>query len=79
MFVLVLSMNIPAVDDSSLIGMKFQAAFLQPVRESFFRILRLLETAAMDQSVIGVPAEGQTRKIPCHPAIKSVVQVEIRQ
>lgn len=58
LFVLVVSMNILAVDDPCLIGMKFQTTFLQPLRESLFHILRLLETAAVDQSVISVPAEG---------------------
>ena len=73
------SMNVLAIDDPRLIGMKFQATFLEPLRESFFHILRLLETAAVDQSVIGVPAEGQSRILLRHPSIEGVVQVEIRQ
>lgn len=39
--------------------MNFEAAFLQPLREPFFHILRLLQTAAVNQSVIAIPAEGQ--------------------
>ena len=77
--VLLLPMNILAVDDMRLIGMKLQTAFFQPLRQCCFYILGLLETAAVDQCVIGVPTEGQSRVLSRHPAIEGVVQVQIRQ
>ena len=57
-FMFLLSMNILAIDHLGLVGMKFQAAVLPSLRQSFLYIARLLQTATMDQSVIGVPAEG---------------------
>src|SRR4051812_34580315 len=55
--VLLLPMKVLAVDDMCLIGMKLQTAFFQPLREFCFHVLRLLETAAVDQCVISVPTE----------------------
>ena len=61
-FMFLLSMNILAIDHLGLVGMKFQAAVLQSLRQSFLYRARLLQTATMDQSVIGVPAEGSFGK-----------------
>src|SRR5205085_12276193 len=68
--VLLLSMKVLAVDDVCLIGMKLQTAFFQPSRQFCVQILRLLETAAVDQCVISVPTEGQSRVLSRHPSIE---------
>jgi hypothetical protein len=61
----------PMVENPCLDGMKLQAAFFQPLREPFSNVLRLFQTATVNQSIIRVSAKGQTRKLNRHPTIET--------
>ncbi len=58
--VLLLSLNVLAIDNRCLLRMKFQAAFSEPLRETCLHELRLFERATVDQTIIGVSTVGAT-------------------
>ena len=76
---LLLPVDIPAVDHFGLIGMKFQATVFQPALQPFPDGACLLQAVAMDESVIGVSAKGDARKVSRHPPVERIMKEQVRQ
>ena len=70
-------MFVLAVDHFGLIGMKLQSTVIQSIRKSLLEVMRLLEAAAMYQSVVCVSAKRQFREIRHHPPVECIVQKQI--
>jgi hypothetical protein len=79
MLIVLLSMNILAIDHPGFLGMKFQATLLQASLKPMPEIQRLFQSPAMDQPIISVPAKWKLGKMSRHPAVKRIVKEEVCQ
>src|SRR3954453_1014892 len=77
--VLALPVTILAVDDLGLLRMKFQTAFRQARPDRLQQLLRLSLALGVDDHIIRIALELDTRVVPPHPVIERVMQKEIRQ
>jgi hypothetical protein len=57
--------------------MKLQTALLKTATDSIQHRTRFLLRPAMDDGIVRVPLESDTREVPLHPDIERVVQKEI--
>jgi hypothetical protein len=78
-FVLPTPIIILAVDNPGLRGMKFQAALPKPIPDGSQHCLCLTLAPAMDNGIVRVALERDTRVIPPHPLIKRIVQEQVGQ
>ena len=65
--------------DPGLRRVEFQLAFLESLFKGFFQRKRLRFRATMDNAIIGIAAERQSRIVPLHPGIKHPVEEEVSQ
>jgi len=56
--------------------MKLQTALLKTATDSIQHRTRFLLRPAMDDGIVRVPLESDTREVPLHPDIERVVQKE---
>src|ERR1700688_285196 len=68
-----------AVDNLCLLRMKCQPAFSEPHLKRCAQCPRLLLTATMADSIVGIALEGDGRMVPVHPQVERIMQKEIRQ
>jgi hypothetical protein len=69
-----LSIDIPAIDYLGFIRMKFQTAFIESTGKFIFQVLRLPETATVNQSIISISAKWYLRKVLGHPPIECIME-----
>src|SRR3954451_15753277 len=74
--VLALPVTILAVDDLGLLRMKFQTALRQALPDRLQQLLRLSLALGVDDHIIRIALELDTRAVPPHPVIERVMQKE---
>lgn len=68
-----------AVHDTRLVGVDLQSALQKPFGDPFQDVFRLATAATMQQSIVGVTAEGNSWHLASDPGIECVVQKQVGQ
>jgi len=68
-----------AVDNLGLLRMELQSTIREALLQRIFQMFGLLPCAAVTNTIIGVPLEGNARIVPLHPRIEGIVQEQVRQ
>ena len=59
--------------------MQLQPTCRKPLRNSLFQAVSLCFISAMANHIVRVTLERDGRKLPAHPKIEGIVEIEIRQ